>query len=228
MDVRPADGRLYVVTSASNVYVIDPATGVATPAFTLVPAASDDNPFWGLDERASHGVDFNPVADLLRVVSDWGQNLRIVPSARSLGTPPLAQIAGGTFTDLDLGPDFPAVVASAYTNGYSGAVRTTLFGIDADSDMLVRQGGPDGNPSPNTGVLTPIGPIGVDAVGEVSFDIAGGRDGLSLAAIQTPDVPVSLYSISLATGEATPYNTAGNNVIGDGSASVRGLAIQVR
>jgi hypothetical protein len=175
--------------------MVDPATAVATLAFTLGPAASDDNPFWGLDDRASHGVDFNPVADLLRVASDWGQNLRMVPSARSLGTPPIARVARATFTDLDLGPDFPAVVASAYTNSYAGSVRTTLLGIDAGNDVLVRQGGIDGNPSPNTGALTPVGPLGVDA-SDVSFDIAGGRDGLALAAIQTPDIPVTLYSVS--------------------------------
>ncbi len=227
MDCRPADGRLYVLSSASRVYTVDPATAVATLAFTLAPAAADDNPFWGLDDRASHGVDFNPAADLLRVVSDWGQNLRSVPSARSLGTPPLAQLAGATFTDLDLGPDFPAVVASAYTNSYAGSARTTLFGIDADSDQLVRQGGIDGNPSPNTGVLTPVGPLGVDA-SDVSFDIAGGRDGLALAAIETPDSPVSLYWVSLATGVATPFNAGGGNLIGDGNASVTGMAIQLR
>jgi len=227
VDARPADGLLYAVGSSGRLYTIDPASGAATLVASLTAAAADDSPFSGFDARASHGVDFNPAADLLRVVSDWGQNLRVVPSARSLGTPPLAQVAGATFTDLDLNPDFPSLVASAYTNAYAGAARTTLFGIDGLSDQLVRQGGPDGAPSPNTGTLTPIGSLGVDAVGDVAFDIVGGRNGAALAIIESVDTPPSLYSVSLATGAATPFNAA-DNLVGDGTLDVRGLAVQLR
>jgi hypothetical protein len=229
VDVRPGDGALYAVGSSGRLYTLDTTNGAATLVASLAPAAADDNPFSGFDARASHGVDFNPAADLLRVVSDWGQNLRVVPSARSLGTPALAQVAGATFTDLDLGPDFPSVLASAYTNAYAGAARTTLFGIDGLSDQLLRQGGPDGTPSPNTGALTPIGALGLDAVGDVGFDIIGGRNGVALAVIETIDTPPSVYSISLSTGAATPFNAA-SNTIGDGSldVAIRGVALQLR
>jgi trimeric autotransporter adhesin len=229
LDRRSADNVLYALGASGSLYTIDPASGAATVLGSLSAAAADDNPFSGFDPRASHGVDFNPAADLLRVVSDWGQNLRIVPSARSLGTPPLAQVVGATFTDLDLNPNFPSLVASAYTNAFAGTTRTSLFGIDSLSDQLVRQGGPDGSPSPNTGTLTPIGSLGVDAV-EASFDIAGGRNGVALAVIETIDAPPSVYSLSLATGAATPFNAAGNNPIGDGSVDLHivGVALQLR
>lgn len=36
-----------------RVYVVEPVAAVATLAFTLAPAASDDIPFGGLDERAT-------------------------------------------------------------------------------------------------------------------------------------------------------------------------------
>jgi hypothetical protein len=230
VDLRPVDGLLYAVGNSGRLYTIDLGSGAATQLGALSAAAADDSPFSGFDARASHGLDFNPAADLLRVVSDWGQNLRIVPSARGIGTPPLAQIVGATFTDLDIGPGFPSVVASAYTNAFSGATRTTLFGIDGLSDQLVRQGGPDGTPSPNTGTLTPIGSLGVDALGEVSFDIVGGRNGVALAIIETLDAAPSVYSVSLATGAAVPFNATGNNQIGDGSVlpPIAGVALQLR
>lgn len=227
MDVRPADGQLYAVGSSGRLYRLDPTSGAATLVGSLTAAAADDNPFSGFDARASHGVDFNPAADLLRVVSDWGQNLRIAPSTRSLGTPPLAQPVGATFTDLDLNPGFPSLAASAYTNSFAGAARTTLFGIDEQSDQLVRQGGADGTPSPNTGTLTSIGSLGIDAVGDVAFDIAGGRNGVALAIIESTDTPPSVYAVSLATGAATPFNAA-SNIVGDGTLDVRGLALQLR
>jgi hypothetical protein len=227
VDLRPSDGLLYAVGSSGRLYRLDSASGVATLVASLSAAAADDNPFSGFDARASHGVDFNPAADLLRVVSDWGQNLRIVPSPRSLGTPPLAQAAGATFTDLDLNPGFPTLLASAYTNAFAGATRTTLFGIDGQSDQLLRQGGPDGTPSPNTGTLTPIGSLGIDAVGDVAFDIAGGRNGVALASIEGSDTPPSLYAVSLATGAATPFNTT-SNTVGDGTLRLRGLALELR
>ncbi|HTV22757.1 MAG TPA: DUF4394 domain-containing protein, partial [Polyangiaceae bacterium] len=227
IDVRPADGRLYAVGSSGRLYTLDTSSGAAQPVATLSAAAADDNPFSGFDARASHGLDFNPAADLLRVVSDWGQNLRVVPSARSLGTPPLAQLAGATFTDIDLGPSFPTLVASAYNNAFAGSPRSTLFGIDTQSDQLVRQGGPDGTPSPNTGTLTPIGSLGVDAIGDVGFDIAGGRNGAAIAIIASVDAPPSVYAVSLTTGAATPFDTT-DNVVGDGTLDVRGLALSLR
>jgi hypothetical protein len=227
IDMRPADGLLYAVGSSGMLYTLDPTSGAATRVASLTAAAADDSPFSGFDARASHGVDFNPAADLLRVVSDWGQNLRVVPSARSLGTPPLAQATGATFTDLDLNPDFPSLLASAYTNAFAGAARTTLFGIDGLSDQLLRQGGPDGTPSPNTGTLTPIGSLGIDAIGDVAFDIAGGRNGAAIAIIESIDTPPSLYAVSLSTGAATPFN-ATSNIVGDGTLDVRGLALQLR
>ena len=59
IDFRPANGRLYGIGDASRIYTIDPVTGVATLASAL------SVPLMG---GTSFGVDFNPVADRLRVV----------------------------------------------------------------------------------------------------------------------------------------------------------------
>jgi hypothetical protein len=224
IDVRPLDGKLYAVGSAGRLYVLDAASGAATLVAVLSAAAGDDAPFSTLS-AGSHGVDFNPMADLLRVVDSGSVNLRVVPSARTLGVTP--QPTGAVFTDALLSA---AAVAAAYTNNFAGASATTLFDIDSDSDSLLRQG----NPSPNDGVLTTIGALGVDASGDVGFDIAGGRNGLALAAILPTTAPAttssSLYVVNLGTGAASPYPvTTGTAIIGGaGTPQVRGLAIEIK
>jgi len=77
IDVRPADGVLYALTSAGRVYTLDPATGVATLRATLTADPADATLPYAALVGTSFGVDWNPVVDRLRVVSDLGQNLRI-------------------------------------------------------------------------------------------------------------------------------------------------------
>src|SRR5581483_1695827 len=124
-----------------RLYTIDTATAAATLVATLAADPADlTNPYTTLS-GASFGVDFNPVADRLRLVSDAGQNLRVNP-ANGLVT-----------TDADLNPGMPHVVGVAYTNSFAGASATTLYDIDSASDTLLIQ-----NP-PNNGTLTAVGPL---------------------------------------------------------------------
>src|SRR5436309_896480 len=65
------------------------------------------------------------------------------------------------------------------------ATTTTLFGIDSNLDVLVRQGSVDGTPvSPNTGQLFTVGPLGVNTTNLVGFDISG-TTGTAYAALST-------------------------------------------
>ena len=65
IDFRVQDGKLYGVGNGGGVYTIDTTTAEATFVNALtVPLAG-----------TSFGVDFNPAADRLRIVSDTGQNL---------------------------------------------------------------------------------------------------------------------------------------------------------
>jgi hypothetical protein len=226
IDFRPLDGALYAVGSSGRLYSLDPSTGAATERASLSAAVGDDDPFVALKPGAAYGVDFNPAADLLRAVSDAEDNLRIVPSARTIT---VSRVAGATFTDAPLSPGDPSVVATAYSNNYAGATTTTLYSIDSLSNELLRQGGPDGAPSPNGGVLTSVGALGIDAVGDLGFDIVGGRDGLALAAIRTTGTSSELYTVNLATGAATAFNAAANTVgVAGSTPALRALAVQLK
>ncbi len=191
IDVRPADGQLYGVGSSSRLYLLNPITGAATqigPVFTTPLAGT------------RFGVDFNPTVDRLRVVSDAEQNLRINPNNAAIAAVDGALNPAGT------------VAAAAYTNSVDGAGTTTLYDVDAASDQLVIQ-----NP-PNNGVLTAVGPLGVDTSIDAAFDISP-FDNTAFAALTVGGV-AGLYTINLATGAATSIGTIGTGTAINGLAAM--------
>jgi len=201
MDFRPSNKQLYAVTNHSRIVTINTTTGAATPVGPAFAPVLTGNAF---------GVDFNPVADRLRIVSDTEQNLRVDPGTGALaGTDTaLAYVAG----DVNAGQN-PNVMAAAYTNNmHPPAPATTLYVIDTERDVLARLGGVDGVPSPNTGELRTVGPLGFDAGSDVaSYDIA--PDGTSLALLTgAGGANPSLYSVSLATGSAVLIGRVGGGV----------------
>src|SRR4029450_13325316 len=146
IDRRPATGILYGLGSSSHLYTINTTTGLAT----FVGAT----PFSPALSGTAFGFDFNPVPDRIRVVSTDTSNFRLNPNDGTVaGTDtPLGYAAGDSGAGIT-----PRGVGSAYTNNFTGTAVTTLFGIDSNRDVLVMQGGPNGVPSPNGGVLTTIG-----------------------------------------------------------------------
>ena len=67
LDVRPANGFVYAVANSGRIYQLDPTNGAAVAGAQIsAPLTS-----------AVFGVDFNPAADRLRIVTRTGQNLRI-------------------------------------------------------------------------------------------------------------------------------------------------------
>lgn len=216
IDVRPATGQLYGVSSASQLYVINAATGAATPAGApLAPALSYDNEI---------GVDFNPTVDRLRIVTDRGQNLRVnvdtgAVADNDVATPgvqpdgALAYAAGDTNAGRA-----PNIVAAAYTNSMAGATTTVLYDIDSDRDALVTQ-----NP-PNAGTLNTVGGLRVDASDVVGFDIFTDEDGNNgRAAIKKGSEPSKYYTIDLGSGRAKLKD---KGTIGGGAGlTVRDIAV---
>ena len=204
IDFRPATSELYGVArvdSATNrVVTINTRTGAVTPvgpAFFVGGAVGD-----------GYGVSFNPVADRIRVVSTSGENLRRHPDT-------------GAEDGIDIAlhyatPGAPNVVHLAYTNSMAGATLTTAYGIDSATDTLVRIGGPDGTPSPNDGLLTPIGALGVDADNVGGFDIRAGSNTAN-AALRVGGAS-RLYTVNLATGVATLIGPIGDTTTVDGLA----------
>lgn len=204
IDQRPQDGLIWglsrTTTSGGKLYTIDPASGAATFRADLIANptdTADGNAPYTVLAGTAFSVDFNPAANRLRVVSDTGQSLRIVVETVTGAS---AVTAGWTITDLDINRvATPAsVVAAAYINSFAGSTVTSLFDIETNSNVLSLQ-----NP-PNAGTLVDVGALGLDVQGTAGFDIAGGGNGLALAALRTATAgPMSLYSINLTTGAAT-------------------------
>ncbi len=216
IDFRPKDGLLYGITSSARIVTIDTVTGAATVKATLAADAADTTlPYGGL-ASAAFAVDFNPVADRLRVISANGQSLRINVDTGATTTDGVINRSGAS----------PAVSGAAYTNSIPGATATMLFDIDTASDSLALQ-----NP-PNDGTLVNVGALGVDAAGDVAMDIAGGANGIALAALRTSAAGgSSLYRIDLATGAAVLVNgaaTPATSTVGTTATGLRDIAISIR
>ena len=200
IDRRPANGLLYALGDSSRVYTINTTTGLAT----AVGAA----PFSPALSGTAFGFDFNPVPDRIRVVSTDTSDFRLNPNDGTLaGTDTLLNYAAG-----DSGAGLtPRIVGSAYSNNFDGTGVTTLFGIDSNRDVLVIQGGPNGVPSPNGGVLTTIGAgLGFNTSDLVGFDISGLTDIAFASLVPPTGGPAELFPIDLTTGAATLVGTIGN------------------
>jgi hypothetical protein len=226
MDFRPRDGVLWGLTNAGRLYTIAPDTAVATQRGTLAPDGTDTTaPFTGIDGTIT-SVDFNPAADRLRVITSNGQSLRIVVETATANG--VTVTAGHTTTDGTInraGTPAPSVVASAYTNSFPAPASTSLYNLEQNSDQLTLQS------PPNNGTLTNVGPLGVDVTGNAGFDIAGGANGLALAALRAGATgPFSLYTISLGSGAATLYNgnTGAAAQIGGGTGPGNLIDIAIR
>ncbi|MDX8124754.1 DUF4394 domain-containing protein [Janthinobacterium sp. GMG2] len=215
-DIRPKDGLLYGISSTGRIVTIDPATGAATVKATLAADALDVTAPYTAIAGTAFGVDFNPVADRLRVIGNAGQSLRINVDTGATTTDGTVNRAGAA----------PSVTAAAYTNSFAGTTATMLFDIDTASASLALQ-----NP-PNDGTLVNVGALGVAVAGDVGFDIAGGANGLALAALRTSATgPSSLYRIDLATGGAVLSGGAATpaaSAIGNGAVGLVDIAIALK
>lgn len=212
IDTRPADGQLYGVTvtsaSANNsivrTYRLDPATGAATliGATAAGLAGAGDVPT---------DIDFNPVVDRIRFVNTNDENARLNPGNGALSG-----------DDTDLTPSVTSdIVAVAYDRSQAGATLTTLFAINRSGSQLARQGGIDGAPSPNSGVVTNIGALGLTIGGAADGGLDITAAGTAYAALtNAADNLTRLYTINLVTGAATAIS-----LIGSGASEVRSLAI---
>ena len=187
IDLRPANNLIYGLTDTNNIYTINPFSGAATLVSTL------SVPFTGGNFS---GVDFNPVADRLRVVGSNDQNFRI-----NVDT-------GAVIQDGLLNPGDPFIVAAAYTNSDTDpATSTTLYTIDFASDQLFIQ-----NP-PNNGTQTLVGSLSVTTLEPLAgFDIvtANGVNTAFAALFTTDTRDSSLFNINLSTGAATEIGRIGN------------------
>lgn len=206
IDFRVQDGKLYGVSKTGGVYLLDTRTAAATKVSQLTVALSG----------TTFGVDFNPAADRLRVVSDTGQNLRhnintggVTTVDDPLDYPPATSLNS-------IGPTATGVTGVAYTNNdLSPTTATTLYVLDTNLDQIAIQS------PPNDGTLAATGKLGVDTTAQVGFDIYSTvRDGITvdvqgLASLKLTTGENTLNAITLSTGKATPRGSfaPGNDVV---------------
>jgi hypothetical protein len=163
------------------VFTVDLASGKATVKSKLevmLPAGT-----WAT-------VDFNPMADRLRLIGSEGVNLRANVDDGKVIKDGMLKYADG---DANAGK-MPKVAAGAYSNSFKGTKATTLYDIDVANWSFVRQ------VPPNDGVLNTIGklaPGGTSWAFDIWSDGRGGNEGWLLAGGM-------LHRVDIATGKTTP------------------------
>ncbi|UIX34736.1 DUF4394 domain-containing protein [Streptomyces sp. GQFP] len=200
IDYRVQNNKLYGVGDRGGIYTVREIGAKATKVSQLsVPL-----------QGSSFGVDFNPAANRLRVISDTGQNLR-----HNIDDPAGAPAAGTTATDgvLTNPPVPPAtsgatatgVTAAAYTNNdLDATTATTLFDVDTVNDQVSIQ-----SPA-NAGNLAPTGKLGVDAApAGAGFDIySSNRSGTNTGyAVLRVGGAQRLYQVNLLNGSVQRAGT---------------------
>lgn len=196
IDFRVSRGVLYSVSSSGRLLTIDTKSGQVRPVGTGPGVALSGKQF---------GVDFNPAADRVRLVSDNGMNLRLHPDTGALAAsdPPLQYASG----DARAGQR-PLVTAAGYTYNKRDEKLTTNYAIDSAAGTLVMQGSKEGvQPavSPNTGALRTVGTLGTGPVDDAAFDISD-VENTPLAALRSQG-RTRLYLLNLDTGRAQALGT---------------------
>lgn len=195
VDFRPASGfngdgtndggDLYGLGNAGGVYVINIRTGQATLRSRLNVALSG----------TSFGIDFNPVVDRLRIISDNGQNLRANVDNG-------ATIVDGTL-NYTPGTVATGITGAGYTNNDADVnTATTLYTVDSMLDQLNTQ------VPPNAGTQNLTGKLTVDTSSNIGFDIYSTIRNRSTVNVEgfaslTVGGVVRFYSIALFSGKAT-------------------------
>lgn len=209
IDFRPLTGQLYGYDDVRNAYyTINVNTGTLTVASgpNVAPTGSD-----------KLGIDFNPMIDRLRTVTELDQNIVFNPND---GTTTVATNLFYGSGDPNFGVN-PQVVSNAYTNNVLGgsAASTTQYVLDANLNTLAILAN-------NAGTLTTVGAIRLNGTvldfgPDAGFDIFAGPGGMNTAyALLNVGGRASLYTINLTSAEAT--------LVGDFSANlgtIRGLAV---
>ena len=191
LDFRSFNGALYALgfnptTNAGTIYTLSTSTGAVLTTQTLDIALSG----------SAFGVDFNPAADRLRIVSNAGQDLRV----NLLGASPATTVDGRlSYATGDVNAtETPNVVAVAYTNsGLGTAASTSLYYLDSALDVLATTSNPNG------GVLNTVGVTGSNPTNMTDLDIFTSGSTNTLFALFNSTTGSTFRTIDLGTGAAT-------------------------
>jgi hypothetical protein len=179
-DVRPSDGKLYGVTPDGVIAIVDAKTGKWEKKSQLSEK---------LPAGAMISIDFNPVADRMRIITSTGMSLRVnVDDGKATVDGSLKYAE----TDANKGKT-PKVTAAGYSNSFAGTKETALYDIDAMNGMLLKQA------PPNDGIVTVIGALGVKVDGPIAFDVWSDGKGANVGWLLAGG---TLHTVDLATGAA--------------------------
>lgn len=180
IDVRPADGLLYGVATDGTVVTIDAKTGQATIKSRLETFVK---------AGVAVTVDFNPVADRLRIIGADGTNLRAnVDDGKVVVDGKLK------FAESDANKDkAPTITAGAYSNSFKGTKETALYDLDATLGVFAKQA------PPNDGILVTLGQPAIKGK-TIAFDIESDGNGGNTGWLVAGD---ELMKIDLANGQTT-------------------------
>ena len=167
IDSRPLNGLVYGLgyddsktVANAQLYTVNTATGAVSPVGT--PISLLLGPLGPLGQNV--GFDFNPVTDLIQVVSSNRANYSLNPNTGSV------VLKGGDLT-YSAGTPIPGVTTAAYTNSTIGSTSTTLFDVDKlNGSILTIQAPPD------AGTLTRTQPRLMLGTDDLSSSLAYGLD----------------------------------------------------
>jgi hypothetical protein len=191
IDYRPSNGLLYgvgvVESGESRLYRIDTTTGAATMI--------GSGPFSLEIGFSPFGLDFNPVVDRLRLITNSSRNLRVNPNDATAVVDAAPSFAPGDPNNSN------RPLSLAYSNNFAGATTTTLYGIvSGNGPFLVTVGSPGGTPvSPNSGVMFTVGQTGLGGYFSLQQGLDISRTGIAYMVVDNDNF---LYSVNLATGQA--------------------------
>lgn len=203
IDLRPATGQIFGITSGNRVASIDPVTGIATPfAAAFAPGLGNGR----------YSIDFNPTVDRIRVVGTNTDNRRLNPNTGG------SVVASDTLLTINASTNSPFIASTAYSNSLAGVLpgTTRQFVIDSRLALLGEVGSQaGGNASFNGGVIAFIGNLGfgMGILSEnVGFDIFG-PTGEAFVSLQVAGTSSSDFgTIDLNTGVFTGVGAVGGGV----------------
>lgn len=204
LDFRPATGELYALgynamNGEARLYTINLNTGAATAIgaapVVLAPALG------------KIGFDFNPTVDRIRLTGSNNANYRLHPVTGAIAATDMSlAFAAG---DVNAGAN-PSVGTVGYTNSFNGATATTLYNYDDSLNVFTSQ------IPPNNGTLNTVGASGIAVnLADPSSDLDIFYDGTTqqnrayFAANKGASANDDLYSVNLATGQATVIGSIG-------------------
>lgn len=198
IDFRPATGELYAITVDNFVfppllrlYRVALPSGAATATGSAVPLPQSGNvQFFGY-----YSLELNPVTDEVQITGDFGDNFRLDPDTGAVVGIGAMNVSaqGGLYN-------------TAFDRNDPTATATTLFALALSQIQpanLVRLGGVDGTPSPDSGTVTLVGPTGLASGSHESIGFDVSSTGTAFLTIEDVNDGRSLYSVDLVTGTAT-------------------------